>query len=248
MTTLNFYGENGFTSLIFEALVRHEGGIRMLLGNLKRFDEPRTLFAVDELIGDENAEIWLFPNFGKRYGFGEPDALVLVAGHAFWFEVETDVGLGPRLQAGAPLRQLFRFHCAASAFSAPVTTRGSGRGRKRSIVGVTLTNEDERRDAAIDVAEHLIGRLLPRLKGTTSHFVLFSVHRPQGESDGWQRTLVRRAPEHFDAWNQIMGFGPADAMPITRCWYTYWYKDLRKKFIAMGGPDPLKNYVEIKRV
>ncbi len=107
------YGENSFTFLLFQALRRTEifpqGRFRHLLSQLLQFGNGNH-FNLD-ISQIEEPEIWLFPNFGRRHGFGEPDALVLFGDYSFWFEVETAVNL----RTGCPalersLLQMARFH------------------------------------------------------------------------------------------------------------------------------------------
>jgi hypothetical protein len=74
---LHYYGENSATFLIFQALCR-DGKIKKLLGTLQAAGDGHK---IDEKLFDhEDVDVWLFPNFGKRHGFGEPDALVTQGG------------------------------------------------------------------------------------------------------------------------------------------------------------------------
>ena len=81
MATFQCYGENSFTFLLFQAIRDGDCVQKILLPNLRQFGTGQNF---SESVGEkENPHIWLFPNFGKRYGFGEPDALLLVGKRSF---------------------------------------------------------------------------------------------------------------------------------------------------------------------
>jgi len=77
------YGENSFTFLFFQAIHQYSLVRTVLLPSLMPFGSQRRFS--EELVPDSEPDIWLFPNFGKTYGFGEPDALLLIGNHCFWF-------------------------------------------------------------------------------------------------------------------------------------------------------------------
>ena len=105
---LHCYGENSFTFLLFKALSVEGRFQQFLLEGLQPFERQQNPFKDMDNI---EPHIWLFPNFGRRYGFGEPDALVLWGDHSFWFEVETCVHLAnARPAMKDSLLQLARFH------------------------------------------------------------------------------------------------------------------------------------------
>src|SRR5438105_4625121 len=105
---LHCYGENSFTFLLFKALAVKNRFQEFLIPSLRPFGNQSSFPNVQ---GNDDPDIWLFPNFGRRYGFGEPDALVLWEKHSFWFEVETWVHLGTaRSAVENALLQLARFH------------------------------------------------------------------------------------------------------------------------------------------
>src|SRR5262249_10331402 len=151
-----------------------------------------------------------------RDGFGEPDALILLDGRAFWFEVETFVNLRRR-SAKQAFRQLFRFHCAARAFSGhPMRDDGSLCYR-----GATISDLDERKDARLQLRGHQATDLLKSLRHAEHHFVLFSIHKPRGEGH-WRARLPQVAAEYFSGWDRITAFSDPAAFPLDRTWYVYW--------------------------
>jgi hypothetical protein len=198
MPKLSMYGENAFTFLFFEDAVKQPNGVETILANLKRFDRGTRKFRISELSAVSEPEVWLFPSFGKRHGFGEPDAIILVHDHAFWFELETDVDLVSR----QPFRQLFRFHCAAQAFAGrPVRTPKGLR-----YCGVTVTDEGKKKNAQLQLRGYKAAGLLDALrKARSHHFVLFSVHQPRGNGD-WRRNLPLEAEKMFSEWDAVVGF------------------------------------------
>lgn len=261
MAQLKLYGENAFTFLFFNEINSGEEKLKKrklekLLENLKRFDEPKTTFLKSEptffdaaaLDQKNESEIWLFPSFGKRSGFGEPDALLLVRDHVFWFEVETYFDLGLRSdksEANDSLRQLYRFHCAARAFA-----RSARRKDGHLVIeGRTITNEDKCRDARLRLRGHGAAGLLGRLKTAcatgNSHYILLSVHQPSGGAANFHESLRTRASKAFNDWDTILKWPSAhEHLNIERCWYTYWHGDL-KRFLDEN--DPLAAYVGIKK-
>ena len=122
MTTLYGYGENSFTFMLFASLCEGDRVRNILLKNLRGFIN-RKLFPLRTL-STIDPEVYLFPNFGKSDGFGEPDALIIVGKHTFWVEVETSVAFrGGFSKLKQSLRQLFRFHLLASAIGRGASVR-----------------------------------------------------------------------------------------------------------------------------
>jgi hypothetical protein len=237
MAALKIYGENAFTFLFFDDAVRNNG-VRTLLGNLKCFARPRAKFPAASISLDAEPEVWLFPNLGKRTGFGEPDAIMMIDRYAFWFEVETDVELG---SAEQPFRQLARCHYAAQALRRGPSLQEKG----FAYAGPTVSDRDERKDARLRLRGHQASAFLRALGSASEHhYVLFSVHKPRGDGD-WRANLPARATSLFSEWDRIAGLGdPSECFPLCRAWYVYWEGDL-KRFAK--GVDPVESYVPIKR-
>lgn len=230
--TLKAYGENAFTFLFFEHVVRH-AGIRPLIERLSSF-LGETSAAPG--IADANADVWLFPCFGKRAGFGEPDALVVVGDHAFWFEVETTFDMSKRTELA--LRQIYRFHCAAHAFRS---------GRESNVyAGVKISNDGECRDARLIRANHGAGALLDKLSSIPQHhFVLFSVRAP---TLGTSKLFFANAEKSFRKWDAMTSTHHNKPPPFDMAcaWYVSWEGNLRDH-AAADGIDPMASYVEVKR-
>lgn len=249
MTQLKFYGENAFTSLFFNEIKGDEGKLKKLLENLKRFDKPKSKFRAATLDLKIDPEIWLFPSFGKRSGFGEPDALLLVDQHVFWFEVETKFDLGPhsdKSKAIDSLRQVYRFHCAALAFA-----KGPRKENRGLVIkGPTITNKGQPKCGRLALRGHkAAGRLRKRLEtacaGKRSHYVLLSVHQPSGGAADFHKSLRTRASEAFSDWDSILEWPRGtELLSLDHCWYTYWSGDLNRFF---KKDDFLAGYVPIKK-
>lgn len=243
MTKLKIYGENAFTFLFFDG-VRRRGCVRDLLQNLKSFDGSGRTFRESALASAAEAEIWLFPSFGKRAGFGEPDALVLIDGCAFWFEVETDVDLESS-RSSMPLIQLFRFHCAALAFQRGPRNEGGA----RIYSGASVTGSRERKDARLKLRGHAASGLIKTLREAREHhFVLLSIHKPRAGGK-WRERLPKFAAGSFSKLDALAEFdNTATKFPLVRTWYVYWAGDLKEKWKwPHETDDPLKSYVSIKR-
>ena len=248
MTHLKHYGENAFTFLLFDEIKGDKGALKTLLNNLKRFDKPKsTFFKTFKPNLKNEAEIWLFPSFGKRSGFGEPDALLLVDDYVFWFEVETAFDLDGSDQSKAidSLRQLYRFHCAALAFA-----KGPRNENGRLVIkGPTITNEDEPKSGRLALRGHkaaakLRDRLKTVCKSGRSHYVLLSFDQPSGGSKGFHTELSMSAQSKFNYWDSKLGrTGRTELLQLDHCWYTYWRGDLNrffKKDDFLGGYVPIK--------
>jgi hypothetical protein len=249
MTQLKLYGENAFTFLFFNEINGDEGKLKKLLESLKQFDRPKSKFLDTATLDLKNEpEIWLFPSFGKRQGFGEPDAVLLVDKYVFWFEVETMFDLDGSDQSKAidSLRQLYRFHCAALAF-AKGPRRDSG---GLFIKGPTITNGDQRKSGRLALRGHkaaakLRDRLKAACKAGKSHYVLLSVGQPSGGAKGFHKELNESAHNKFKMWDSILGWsGGTNLLQLDHCWYTYWYGDLNRFF---NEDDLAAGYVPIKK-
>lgn len=243
MANIQMYGENGATFLLFQSLALRPDGIRdILLSNLKRFSNGRPAGDLFKKITNKDIEVWLFPNFGKSRGFGEPDVLILADEHVFWVEVETEsdfqYGL-PSLQKS--LVQLWRFKLFQDALK---------EGRKKTkkswrILGKTLTDEREMREANVMLKGHgalqtLYTRLNKAGLAGKDNYVLFTISEPRGTGNGgdaYQVALARQTRQLCEGYrNEIK------PLPVEKCWYAYWRGDLRPKWPKGDGfPDDFDN-------
>jgi hypothetical protein len=238
--SLHLYGENGLTFLLFQALDRV--GVQPLLDHLKSFRDGTKLKCT--LDAGVTPQIWLFPNFGKSWGFGEPDVLLLLGKRRFWIEVETMIDLRQRTTLDNALRQLFRFHCLATALRAARSSEGG----RISVTGNSITSLDTLRPkATVLVRGHgvfqRIGKDLSRVD-VEDHFVLLSAgaRGKGGKAAKYWQQLQNVAKPYFERLSQV---ATVPTLPMDRCWYVYWKEDL--KGMLPGDIDPLKSYVEIKR-
>src|SRR5206468_3999659 len=104
----------GLNQALFQALEVNDRIQSILFPSLLGFKSGKRFSVVwkDEIEKNTtpDTDIWLFPNFGKRDGFGEPDALLLFGSLTFWFEVETKISLkGEASVLRDALRQMARF-------------------------------------------------------------------------------------------------------------------------------------------
>jgi hypothetical protein len=260
MGTFRCYGENSFTFLFFQA-VRHADRVqKILLPSLRQFGTGREFSEA----APEGAEpdIWLFPNFGRRYGFGEPDALLLLGGRCFWFEVETWVDL----QTGRPalkkaLLQLERFCFFQQALAKGAKVRG-GRVPHRAILGPTVGNDGAVKQAALKVAGHpVLRKVRQRLATADPHYVLLCQGEPRGPGGDrrFEKALAEVLQEvsdelsaTFRQWTTATG-SPAGGIPTlltaSQCWYSYWNGYLERRFRAQEIPNPLAagGYVGVRK-
>jgi len=83
---LHAYGENSFTFLLFQAIDANDLVRRVLLPSLRHFKKQESFLQKfrKDIPDDGDLDVWLFPNFGKKDGFGEPDALMLFGPFSFW--------------------------------------------------------------------------------------------------------------------------------------------------------------------
>ena len=237
------YGENAATFLIFQALAMKPGAlVSVLLSRLKRFGTGNPIERRDL----DEVDVWLFPNFGKGHGFGEPDVLVLAGRLAFWIEIETTINC----QSGVPalrrsLLQLWRFRLFQDAIARPARTVRES----RRIVGVTLNNEREVRAAELRLRGHgALQRIRDRLRcaAGNDHYVLFTVNKPKGEGTGrrsYAQVLYHETSHLGDGYPEHL-----PRLDPQRCWYAYWWDDLERKFNEADPKLDLDQYyVRIKK-
>ena len=74
------HGENSVTYQLFNELDR--GKLFLLLNKYTKWIDDFKMKEVDI------KEVHLFPSFGKRYGYGEPDVLILTSNKVIYVEVE----------------------------------------------------------------------------------------------------------------------------------------------------------------
>jgi hypothetical protein len=259
MATFQCYGENSFTFLFFQAIRDGDLLQTILLPSLRQFGTGR---AFSEQVGEEEeADIWLFPNFGRGYGFGEPDALLLIGERSFWFEVETWLDF----QTGLPalkqsMLQLARFHFFQQALARRGKVRRVG-ARHRAIVGPTMSNDGTVKEAVLKIKGHpVLQKIRQRLARSTPHYVLLCQGEPRGPGGAGR---FERAMGHalqqvsdeltatFRRWTASTGT-PTSRIPTMppaqRCWYAYWNGYLDRKFRARHLPNPLTGggYVGIR--
>jgi len=78
---LTLHGENGITFSLFTEL-DDSTKIHNFLDNVKWNVKPKLPVVKD-------FQVHLFPGFGKKYGAGEPDAIIIYGEYIFFVEVET---------------------------------------------------------------------------------------------------------------------------------------------------------------
>lgn len=83
---LTLHGENGITFSLFTEL-DDATKIYNFLDNVKWNNKPKIPLAGS--IGQGDLQVHLFPSFGRRYGAGEPDAIIIYGEYIFFIEVET---------------------------------------------------------------------------------------------------------------------------------------------------------------
>ncbi len=249
-TLLRMYGENAATFLMFHALTACNNAVQeVLLRRLKRFGSGRT----KKWPAAQNIQVWLFPNFGKAHGFGEPDAVILADENVFWVEVETIVDFQFEKTASKhSVLQLWRFHLLQQALSQGVKEHESA----RRIMGETIQvkkKEKLLRKASVRVGGHgmlkdrdIRGALISAGKEGSDHYVLLTVDKPKGEGakvQSYSKTLEREThelgsccPEHLSR------------LPVERCWYAYWKGDLAPAYEKLCGSQLLLDGVDSKYV
>jgi hypothetical protein len=222
------YGENAATFLIFQALATTPDAIeKVLLSNLKQFgSRSRRPFKARQV---KESEMWLFPNFGKSDGFGEPDAILLADEDVFWFEVETKINFQKAITSlHKTLLQLWRFRVLQDAL-----TRSSKQvNNSLRIVGKTIDNKWQLKDAKVKIANHgVLKKLRRRLakagKDGRDHYVLFTVNKPKGPGKKLRSYGEALKSETENLKTNITG---VERLPVDRCYYAYWKDDLESKF------------------
>jgi len=255
---LHCYGENSFTFLLFQELQATGGLIDPLLANLKQFSDRRKFSEkrkreFDKMKSTEKAEpeVWLFPNFGKRHGFGEPDALVLYGGHTFWFEVETIFNLKNRKSsARAAINQLFRFHYFNRVLAEERTRRTDTVKNHWALMGPTINGKGEVKPAILRVAGHKVlkqiePQLIEAAQNNQDHYVLLTEQKPQqisgtlGQPSALQ-ILFDQARDEIDnemkEWSKRNNSNQKPSKPnIQRFWYQYYRGDLNQKNVNIGN-------------
>jgi len=249
-------GENAFTFLFFQAISRGNLVRPILLPSLRQFGTGHRLS--EPVRNEEEPDVWLFPNFGRKRGFGEPDALVLVGERSFWFEVETRLDIQFRLTAAKQsLLQLARFHFFQEALTRGPKVRLAGI-RHRAIVGPTIGNNRRVKDAVLKIKNHpVLQKICSRLAKSTPHYVLCSQREPRGRGAAerfevaMQRILqdvVVELSGTFEQWGAETG-SDIPSMPLPeRFWYTYWNGQMEQRFSERQIPNPLAvaGYVGIR--
>jgi hypothetical protein len=246
---LQLYGENSFTFLLFRGYMERGGLVDGLICRLKQFGSAARF--------DEDIEgaprVWLFPNFGKSRGFGEPDALVLVGTHCFWFEVETRIALGHTRHLTSALRQLYRFHLAADAMSRPSKERDGA----RRICGPTITDRDNRKEAELIERDHAV---VPSVRKAVrdahlagrSHYVLLMDAKPRGSGKFGSElgTFASKAIDWFTTSITEPGCYTPAPPRLERFYYAYWEGHLNsweKSWNPLDGYLPIKLPVAHRR-
>lgn len=141
---VSIYGENGFTIEFFQKISFNEKARKHFFENIKFNRQSKSL----EDYGDLQ-NIYLFPNFGKRWGFGEPDAILITENAVLYIEVETFIETSKwlktvqnmasgihenrlkafKLYKKTPLYQLERFYTITKAVVKNETNTGDNKRR-----------------------------------------------------------------------------------------------------------------------
>lgn len=82
-----FYGENGFTFHAFTTLTELE--LRYVLEKSRIISKSKIIRFLGNVGHIE--DVYLFPSFGRRIGFGEPDVVIVTEKYVIFVEVERDV-------------------------------------------------------------------------------------------------------------------------------------------------------------
>jgi len=227
------YGENSFTFILFQSLATDGGRLNSLLSRLKSFGDAKTL-SPDLAQG---SQIWLFPNFGKSQGFGEPDALVLADGHSFWFEVETSVDFQKRATATRnSLRQLLRFRLLADALSRRSGVRTASADTHLAYSGPTIRNNGDARlgvlrKAGKPVVQALADPVEQSVHAGKDHYVLLTEKKPDGISalgKDCLQDVISTDFEVVETWCDETGYPKPVRPSIDKFWYVYWNGDLNQ--------------------
>ena len=257
MTRLRCYGENSFTFLLFQTLVARNQVAAPFLSNLKQFGTGQTLSEVMELIptpDSEEPDVWLFPNFGKGKGFGEPDAIVLIGSDCFWFEVETKIDLGRKATAARQsLLQLLRFHYLGDSLSKPSSTRVTNEPHL-AYIGPTINNRGEVREAVLRRRGHSVlteigKRISKAYKEENDHYVLLASAQMRGSGspndkfckqlDNMLKELASGCHRDVEEWSKLVELEAPRPINRKRFWYSYWEGHLKDKCKRNDEDDDL---------
>jgi hypothetical protein len=251
MTKLFYYGENSFTFLLFQALSADDLIQRILIPNLRRITDGKAFGGLYSLPNDE-PQVCLFPCFGKSKGFGEPDALVVVGDHMFWFEVETHVDTkrgGCSFEQA--LLQMFRFHLLASAISQGAHADGPTSRPYLAISGVTLGDKLKPRKAKVRRTGHRVlanlGRQISRsIAAGTDHYVLLLDRKPRGITNAVIPERLRNTLAEYHhtltTWCKEENISKPSVKPSEeRFWRLYWRGGLSRHFKKEGLGDPFSD-------
>ncbi len=256
---LHCYGENSFTFLLFQELQNSDGLVEPLLSNLKPFSSASKISKEQkqqlvELIKGkhETPRVWLFPNFGKGSGFGEPDTVVLYGGHSFWFEVETNFNLKSRVSSARnSFIQLLRFYYLNRALARGYKVRKEVGKPHKAVMGPTITGKGKIRDGVLRVAGHAVldgigEQLIKAAEQNRDHYVLLSDNKMKGISDkAEQKTALNSFFEQItreinSKFIKKSNKGNLPAPPvetdINRFWYQYYEGDLKRKVDILTNP------------
>ena len=251
------YGENAFTFLFFQQLFETKQLFDPFLKNLKQFSTGKKLEeihkdAFSEAQNGDQLEVWLFPNFGKSDGFGEPDAIVLYRGFSFWIEVETQFNLKKKEgDAKKSLRQLLRFHYFNQALKKGSSTRKIIKPHL-AYMGPTIKNNGEAKLGVLLVAGHgVLKKIGKRLEESANdqkdHYVLLSIQKMIGlcnngvkEHSSLCKMFNKCVEEVHVKVDELSRLVPQNDHPERpeedRFWYQYYEGDL-KNITKINLPD-----------
>lgn len=202
----------------------------------------------------EEPDVWLFPNFGKKDGFGEPDAVVLAGGHSFWYEVETNFDLiKKKSKARNSIRQLLRFYYLNRILATGKTTRNIGKDHW-AWMGYTIRDSGELKFGKLRAARHgVLSRFEKRFqdaaRNNRDHYVILSDRKMKGISKKQGRRtalhslfmdIADQSHQHFENATDIENILRTPTKPCsTRFWYQYYEGDLSSKGVNIEQ-DALK--------
>ena len=242
------YGENSFTYLLFHGLQRSGKVIDSMIASLKSFSDQKPFSDKNEsdlksLNRADDLDIWLFPNFGKTYGWGEPDAIVLSGGYSFWFEVETNFDLKKKLSSARhSLIQLLRFnHFAQALNQGPKIEKDKHR---KVLTGLTVSSSGEVKRAVLRLKGHQMladnaGRAYDKLTKSVEkgrdHYVILSekqmvLETPKQILKTEFQALVDKHDGLFENESSLDQVCKPETPMIDRFWYQYYQHDLSRKF------------------
>jgi len=75
-----YHGENSITFSLFDEIDRHQ--LALMINNNIEWNKK---YKINE---NDIEGIHFFPNFGKKYGYGEPDTIIITKDRAIYVEVE----------------------------------------------------------------------------------------------------------------------------------------------------------------